>query len=159
MFYRNYIERAIAVIRGGVNYPNISGEVEFRQLSEGVEVTVRIHNLPPFTREGDMVISPFGFHIHDGNSCTEGTQENPFPDTGAHYNPENSIHPNHAGDFPVIMPMSDGTAYMRFMTDKFKLNEVLNKPVVIHQSPDDYRTQPAGNSGLKIACGLITVIR
>lgn len=159
MFYRNYIEHAVAVIKGGVNYPNISGEVEFRQLSEGVEITIRIYNLPPFSREGGMVISPFGFHIHDGDSCAEGTKENPFPDTGEHYNPENTIHPNHAGDFPVIMPMSDGTAYMRFMTDKFRLNEVINKPVVIHQSPDDYRTQPAGNSGLKIACGIISAAR
>ncbi|HEY8390487.1 MAG TPA: superoxide dismutase family protein [Clostridia bacterium] len=159
MFFRNYIERAIAVIRGGHHYPNISGEVEFRQLNEGVEVTVRIYNLPPFTREDDLVISPFGFHIHDGNSCDEGTLDNPFPMTGGHYNPENTIHPNHAGDFPVIVPMSDGTAYMRFITDRFRLREVLNKPVVIHQSPDDYRTQPAGNSGLKIACGIITAVR
>jgi Cu-Zn family superoxide dismutase len=159
MFFRNYIERAIAVVKGGQHYPNISGEIEFRQLSEGVEVTVRIHNLPPFSREGNAVISPFGFHVHDGTSCDPGTESMPFPDAGNHYNPTGTIHPNHAGDFPVIMPMSDGTAYMRFMTDKFRLNEVLNKPVIIHQSPDDYRTQPAGNSGLKIACGMIVAVR
>ncbi|NLC16314.1 MAG: superoxide dismutase family protein [Clostridiales bacterium] len=159
MFFRNYAERAIAVIKGGPHYPNINGEIEFRQLSEGVEVIVRVHNLPPFYREGDLAVGPFGFHIHDGNSCEPGTQDNPFPETGAHYNPTNAIHPNHAGDLPIIMPMSDGSAFMRFITDRFRLNEVLGKPVLIHQSPDDFRAQPAGNSGLKIACGIITPIR
>jgi Cu-Zn family superoxide dismutase len=159
MFYKNYVQRAIAVIKGGPQYPDIKGEVEFRQLTEGVEVFVRIHNLPCFYRDDDWVISPFGFHIHDGDSCDPGTEDNPFPNTGNHYNPTNTIHPNHAGDLPVIMPMSDGSAYMRFITDKFKLNEVIGKPVVIHLSPDDFRTQPSGNSGLKIACGIITPIR
>lgn len=159
MFFKNYIERAVAVIKGGKIYPHINGEVEFRQLSEGVEVTVRIYNLPPFARIDDLAISPFGFHIHDGTSCEEGTEHNPFPMTGGHYNPTDTIHSNHAGDLPVIMPMSDGTAFMKFITDRFRLEEILGKPIVIHQSPDDFRTQPAGDSGVKIACGMITAIR
>ena len=53
------------------------------------------------------------------------------------------------------MPLKDGTVVMRFLTDKFKLDDVVGRAVVIHESPDDYRTQPAGGSGIKIACGII----
>lgn len=149
------IHTAKAIMRGGPLYPNIHGEVEFKQTRYGVEVTANIHNLPPFSRQDDLAISPFGFHIHKGDDCTAGTLGNPFPNTLEHYNPYNQPHGNHAGDFPVLMPLSNGFAYMSFLTDKFTVEQILGRALVIHQSPDDYRTQPSGNSGVKIACGII----
>ncbi|MGI6133765.1 MAG: superoxide dismutase family protein [Christensenellales bacterium] len=149
------ITRAKATISGGPHYPNINGEIYFTQINYYVEIVVRIYRLPSFSREDGKTVGPFGFHLHTGQSCEKGTKENPFPQAGEHYNPHNQPHGNHAGDFPILMPLKDGTVVMRFLTDKFKLDDVVGRAVVIHESPDDYRTQPAGGSGIKIACGII----
>jgi Cu-Zn family superoxide dismutase len=146
---------AKAFVKVGLLYPKIEGLIIFEQYQNGVEVTVKINNLPKFSRENGVFIGPFGFHLHNGNSCNEGTVNEPFPLAGEHYNPSNQPHGNHAGDFPVLMPMSNGTASMKFATDKFTVADILGKVVVVHLSPDDYRSEPAGNSGLKIACGVI----
>jgi Cu-Zn family superoxide dismutase len=63
-------------------------------------------------------------------------------------------HGNHAGDFPVLFS-NHGVARMCFFTDKFTVQDVLGKMLVIHENPDDYRTQPAGDSGRRLACGEI----
>lgn len=147
--------RARATIEGGELYPKINGEVYLTQINYYVEVVARLYNLPAFSRKNGLAIGPFAFHIHNGDNCQKGTVENPFPNTGEHFNPDNQPHGNHAGDFPVLMPMKDGTVVMRFLTDKFKVEQVLGLPIVVHLSPDDYRTEPAGNSGQKIACGII----
>ena len=66
----------------------------------------------------------------------------------------NQPHGNHAGDFPVLFS-NNGVARMCFFTNKFKVADIIGKAVVIHQSPDDYRTQPAGDAGKRLACGVI----
>lgn len=149
------ITRARAYIEGGALYPEIKGNVYFTQFRDFVEVVARIHNLPEFSRKNNKCIGPFAFHIHNGKDCEKGTIEKPFPNSGGHYNPTDQPHGNHAGDFPVLMPLKNGTAMVKFLTDKFSVDDVINLPVLIHQSPDDYRTEPAGNSGEKIACGII----
>ncbi len=73
---------------------------------------------------------------------------------GGHWNPTNQPHGNHAGDFPVLFS-NDGYTRMLFFTNKFTVPQVVGKSVIIHQNPDDYRTQPSGNSGKKLACGVI----
>jgi Cu-Zn family superoxide dismutase len=83
-----------------------------------------------------------------------GDPTSPFLTAGEHYNPTNQPHGNHAGDFPVLFS-NDGRAVMNFFTNKFTVGEIIGKSVVIHQNPDDYRTQPAGNSGKRLACGVI----
>ena len=150
-----YTYSAVAVLTGSINFPDITGEIIFVQTKAGVEVTAKVFNLPPFSRENGNVISPFGFHVHEGISCYKGSSENPFPRTGGHYNPDNMPHGNHNGDFPVLFPTTKGSAFMTFLTDRFTVNDVLGRVVVIHLSPDDYRTEPAGNTGEAIACGVI----
>lgn len=147
--------RARATITGNNSYPKIKGEVYFTKINYYVEVVARIYSLPKFSRENGTTIGPFAFHIHNGNSCDKGSLDNPFPFSGSHYNPDKQPHGNHAGDFPVLIPLKDGSAVMRFITDKFTIDQVIGLPVVIHLSPDDYRTEPAGKSGEKIACGII----
>lgn len=149
------VNKAIAMVSGGLLYPDINGVIQFTQYRDGVEVTVKVHNLPNFARKNGLAIGPFGFHIHYGKNCEVGTIDNQFPLVGNHYNPDGQPHGNHAGDFPVLMPLKDGTAIMKFVTDKFYLSDVIGLPVLIHQSPDDYRTEPSGDSGEKIACGII----
>jgi len=145
---------ASAEIKGGTLYPQIKGVVYFYKTLGGVMVTVKINGLPLFSRENGKVIGPHGFHIHTGSSCDAGTNEDPFFKAGLHYNPNNQLHGNHAGDFPVIFSNS-GYATMSFFTNKFNIDDIIGKVVILHESPDDYRTDPSGNSGKKIACGVI----
>lgn len=142
---------AHAVIKGGPNDPNINGQVFFYQLINGVLLIAQLQGLP----QGAGACSPniFGFHIHSGNSCT-GTPEDPFAQSGSHYNPTNCPHPAHAGDLPPLFG-NHGYAFMAFITDRFSVNEVIGRTVIVHASPDDFTTQPSGNSGAKIACGQI----
>lgn len=156
--YCNYSTgtRAIACLFGGPIAPGIRGVVWIVDVPGGAEVCVQVEGLPEFrpASAGSPQIGPFGFHIHQIGNCTVGTPNNPFPETGEHYNPTNQPHGNHAGDFPVLFS-NHGIAKMCFFTDKFKVDDVIGRSVVIHESPDDYRTQPAGNSGKKMACGVI----
>ena len=95
----------------------------------------------------------FGFHIHSGSSCT-GNAQDPFADAGEHYNPGTCLHPYHAGDMPPLFG-NNGYAFQIFLTDRFRVSEIIGKTVIIHGSPDDFMTQPGGNSGTRIACGPI----
>jgi Cu-Zn family superoxide dismutase len=63
-------------------------------------------------------------------------------------------HGNHAGDFPVLFS-NDGYARMTFFTNKFTVAQVIGKAVIIHESPDDNKTQPAGAAGRRLACGVV----
>lgn len=144
----------LAEVLGGTLYPEIHGFVHFKEVEDGTEVYVNVSGLPPFSRDNDLKVGPFGFHIHDGESCEKGTTENPFPKSGNHYNPDNQPHGNHAGDFPVLFS-NNGVSKMCFFTDRFKPCDIIEKTVIIHESPDDYVTQPSGGSGRKIACGII----
>lgn len=148
---------AIAYVKGGLKYPNINGTVFFKDVHDGCEVYVNIKNLPPYrSAEGSIPqIGPFGFHIHENLCGNIGTIEDPFPQSGGHWNPTNQPHGNHAGDFPVLFSNNNSITKMSFFTSKFKVKDIINRSVVIHESPDDYRTQPSGNSGKKIACGNI----
>ncbi|MDP4091286.1 MAG: superoxide dismutase family protein, partial [Bacillota bacterium] len=73
------------------------------------------------------------------------------------WNPTNQPHGNHAGDFPVLFS-NDGFARMTFFTNKLTVDQIIGKSLVIHEGPDDYRTQPAGASGRRLACGVIQMM-
>ena len=136
---------AVARIAGGVEAPRLSGCVEFYQENGYVLVVARISGLPEKSETGF-----FGFHIHQGRNCS-GAE---FSRTEGHYNPTGLPHPEHAGDLPPLL-RCQGTAYLSFRTDRFSVNEIIGRTVVIHSDPDDFHTQPAGNAGKKIACGVI----
>ena len=147
MLTKNIKPNAKAIIKGGKIFPYIYGEVLFYQKKDAVLVVARISGLPK-NHSGF-----FGFHIHDGSSC-RGKQ---FEDTGSHYNPGGNPHPKHSGDLPPLLSC-DGDAYMEVKTDRFNVREIIGKTVVIHDSTDDFRSQPSGDSGEKIACGEIRVL-
>jgi copper/zinc superoxide dismutase (SODC) len=95
----------------------------------------------------------FGFHIHEGGACS-GNSNDWFADTLAHYNPGKCEHPYHAGDLPPLFG-NNGFALALFLTNRFRVEEIIGRTVIIHDRPDDFTTQPSGNSGVKIACGEI----
>ncbi|MDD6483614.1 MAG: superoxide dismutase family protein [Clostridiales bacterium] len=152
---RNTIHDPDAAVRvmGSSAYPALHGLVTFRQLKNGVLVTAEVYGLP----KGEKCKNPiFAFHIHSGSSCT-GNKDDPFADSGTHYNPGGCPHPYHAGDLPPLFG-NDGYAYMSVFTDRFTVKEIIGRTVIIHAKPDDFTTQPSGNAGTKIACGKIYAI-
>lgn len=145
---------AKAHIKGGKKYPLIHGTATFKQTKDGVLITVKVHNLPKVSTPCKQGI--FAFHLHKGASCT-GNANDEFANTLTHFNPNNCKHPNHAGDFPPLFE-NNGYAYSSFLTDRFKLSDIIGRTVVIHSNRDDFTTDPSGNSGEKIACGKISYI-
>ncbi len=144
----SYKAFAIAHIKGSETAPRLSGYVKFLQMKNYVLVVTNIKGLP-YNNTGF-----FGFHIHEGHSCTG---EN-FSDTGNHYNPQKTPHPSHAGDMPPLI-YCNGGAYMTVATNRFQLREIIGKTVVIHDMADDFNTQPSGNAGTKIGCGKIIKVK
>lgn len=143
--------QAMAVISGSNEYPDIKGTISFFQIEHGVIVLADISGLPTPDEECKSPI--FAFHIHEGDSCT-GNVDDPFAQALSHYNPGNCPHPYHAGDLPPLFG-NNGYAFEVFLTDRFAVNEIIGRTVIIHEHPDDFTTQPSGNSGTKIACGEI----
>lgn len=155
MNYQEIPKMAVAKVQGGPLAPKIKGEVMFQEVPEGVMVYAYITGLPDYSSNSNgKSIGPHGFHIHENGNCTVGNQNDPFQAAGGHWNPYNEPHGNHPGDFPVLFS-NNGLAYMAFFTNRFRIDEVVGKSVIIHQNPDDYVSQPAGAAGKRLACGLI----
>jgi Cu-Zn family superoxide dismutase len=156
----NYPEQppivAVAKIQGGPLAPQIRGEMMFEEVPNGVMITVYVQGLPEFKPgvANGLPIGPHGFHIHENGSCEIGSEMDPFQNAGSHWNPFNEPHGNHPGDFPVLFS-NNGIGYMVFFTNRFKVNDIIGKTVIIHKNPDDYVSQPSGEAGKRLACGVI----
>lgn len=142
---------ATAWIFGSPAHPDIRGLVHFYQLYGGVLIFAEVTGLPH--QPGSCESQVFGFHIHEGATCT-GSREKPFSDTGPHYNPKECPHPHHAGDLPPLFG-NNGLAFLSVLTNRFTVEEIIGRTIIVHISPDDFTTQPSGNSGEPIACGQI----
>ncbi|MGN1147729.1 MAG: superoxide dismutase family protein [Lachnospiraceae bacterium] len=136
-----------AQINGSMAYPQIEGMVLFYRFRRGTVVIADIAGLP------DNGSGIYGFHIHEGRMCT-GNGADPFADAKGHFNPYGKEHPLHAGDMPVLFG-NGGQAWGAFFTERFMPGEIAGHTVIVHDMPDDFRSQPAGDSGMKIACGVI----
>lgn len=143
--------QAIAHVAGGVDHPAISGIVRLYQTAQGVIILAEVSGLPKAEQPCHERI--FGFHIHSGTDCG-GSMDDPFADAMSHYDPGGCEHPHHAGDLPPLFG-NDGVALSLFLTNRFSVHEVIGRTIIIHDLPDDLTTQPSGNSGKKIACGVI----
>ncbi|GGJ93989.1 hypothetical protein GCM10007063_15630 [Lentibacillus kapialis] len=149
-------ESAYAQISGSKLAPYLQGYVLFKDVPNGAEVTVEVIGLPKYRpAHGDVApIGPHGFHIHENGDCAMGDETDPFQQAGGHWNPYNQPHGHHPGDFPVLFS-NDGYARMSFFTNRFKSKDIIGKAIIIHQNPDDYRSQPSGDAGKRIGCGVI----
>lgn len=140
--------QALAWVTGSTAVPTLSGLVKFYNTPYGgTLVEAEFFGLPGGSQTGS---SPFyAMHIHENGDCNAD-----FQHTGGHYNPRQTQHPDHAGD---LLPLfsNQGYAWISFYDKRFIIPEILGRAVVIHQMPDDFHSQPAGNSGTKIGCGVI----
>jgi Cu-Zn family superoxide dismutase len=144
--------RAVAKLESAKGNP-VWGSVSF--VEHGGVVTVRgdVRGLRP---SGE-----FGFHVHEKGDCSAPD----FTSAGGHFNPAGKAHAHfgqaerHAGDMRSLRADGEGNATYVFETPLLTVkpgpNSVVGKAVVLHANPDDYTSQPAGNSGPRIACGLI----
>lgn len=139
---------AIASIHGGALAPVLSGIVRFYDTPDGVRVDARVSGLPK------NATGFYGFHLHETGECTPPD----FASAKGHYNPTNAAHPLHAGDFPMLLATNTMEAWLAFVTARFTVRDIIGRSVVIHMNRDDYTTQPAGDAGQRIGCGVIRAL-
>ena len=131
----------------------VAGTVRFEQRGGKVIVQASITGLKPNAEHG--------FHVHEKPDCST-------PDgmgAGGHFNPGGKPHAHHgkadrhAGDMPNLRADASGVARMMWESDLLTVGagaaNVVGRSVIVHRDPDDYTSQPAGNAGARVACGLI----
>ena len=91
-------------------------------------------------------------HIHEYGDCSDD-----FANTGMHYNPTGADHPFHIGDLVPLLN-SNGYAFTAFYDSFLRIEDVVGKTIIIHDNRDDFTSQPSGDSGEKIGCGVILPI-
>ena len=139
---------AMAWVTGNRANPGLSGLVKFYSTDyEGVLVEAEIFGLPNIRTAGSTNF--YAMHIHEHGDCTP-----PFDRTGGHYTRDNEPHPEHTGDMIPLLG-NQGYAWCAFYDKRFVIPEIIGRSVIIHAMPDDFTTQPSGNSGEKIGCGVI----
>jgi len=129
------------------------GTVHFTDVGDGnIEVQVDLTAVPPGVH---------GFHIHEKGDCGNNAQN-----AGGHFNPTGTVHgapdavSHHAGDFGNVTADANGEVHTRFTTHSISLKAVdmtnpVGRAVVLHEKADDLVSQPSGNAGARIACGVI----
>lgn len=140
--------RAVAWVTGRDEWAQLSGLVKFYDTPYGgVLVEAEVFGLPNISAADSSGF--YALHIHEQGDCSGS-----FANAGGHYNPANQPHPEHAGDMIPLLG-SQGYAWSAFYDKRFAINDIIGKSVIIHLNRDDFTTQPSGDSGAMIGCGVI----
>lgn len=141
-----------------------SGSATLRTVDGGVEVAIEAKGMQP---------GAHGFHIHANGACAPGPDASSgktvdFGAAGGHFDPGaaqkhgrpgQGVHEAHAGELPNLQVGADGRAVMRYVNANVSLAagplSMVGRTLVVHADPDDYTTDPAGNSGARLLCGVI----
>ena len=128
------------------------GTVAFAQHGDMVRVTAHLSGLKPGAEHA--------FHVHEKGDCSSGDGMS----AGGHFNPAGNPHgpqsgAHHAGDMPNVVADAQGNANATFDLHGVSIGsgaaDIVGKGLIVHRDPDDYTTQPTGNSGGRIACGVV----
>ncbi len=128
-----------------------AGTVTFAQKGDKVLVTASVTGLAPGSH---------GFHIHEKGDCSSGDGMS----AGGHFNPHAKQHAapstpdRHAGDMPMLVADASGKAELVVELDVITIggaSDIVGRGLIVHKDPDDFRTQPTGNSGARVACAVI----
>lgn len=139
----------------GINGNPVRGPVRFNKTAKGVLVTADIYGISPGLH---------GFHIHEHGDC--GGKD--AAAAGGHFNPTNEIHGaptdqhHHVGDLGNLEANANGRAFYEWTDPLIELdgpNSIIGRSVIIHEKPDDFKTQPTGDSGGRIGCGVIKIVK
>lgn len=134
----------------------VSGKVTVMPMAGGVHLTGTVGGLP--------ANSTHGFHIHEKGDCSAADASS----AGPHFNPSAAPHgkaesgAHHAGDMDNVVANAEGVVNLDIHVNGVTLgggatNDIAGRALVVHAAPDDYTSQPAGNAGARVACGVITV--
>ncbi|MBA3592262.1 MAG: superoxide dismutase family protein [Polaromonas sp.] len=131
-----------------------SGTVSFVQRGSKVHVSGEVRDLKPNAEHG--------FHVHEKGDCSSGDGMS----TGGHFNPTGAPHGSHAmgmhhtGDLPSLKADAGGVARFSFESSTIAvgsgITDIVGKGLIVHRDPDDYKTQPTGNAGPRLACAVIS---
>jgi superoxide dismutase, Cu-Zn family len=129
------------------------GEATFEQVGNKVRVVVFVQGLKPGQEHG--------LHIHEAGDCSSGDGMS----TKGHFNPHGKAHSHHgsperhAGDLPSLKANKEGRANVQVDLDIISVTagpaSIVGRGLIVHADPDDFKTQPTGNAGARIACGVI----
>ena len=148
------VTRAVVVLHPAKD-GKVEGTLTFAKGTPSIRVTGRITGLPAGTH---------GFHIHEFGDCSAAD----FSSAGGHYNPTGHQHAGpaegrrHIGDMGNIEAGSDGVASVNYTDPRLRFegaHGILGRGVIVHANPDDFKTQPTGNAGGRVACGVIGVAK
>ena len=145
--------RAVAVLQP-TKGNSTSGQVVFTQTGNRVQVNAQVSGLAPN--------SVHGFHVHEKGDCSSGDGNS----AGGHFNPMGKPHgegggagEHHTGDMPNLHADAYGNANASFALSTMTVGggptDIIGKGLIVHANPDDYKTQPTGNAGARLACGVI----
>jgi Cu-Zn family superoxide dismutase len=134
----------------------VSGKIMVTPMAGGVHLTGTVGGLP--------ANSTHGFHIHEKGDCSAADASS----AGPHFNPSAAPHgkaesgAHHAGDMDNVVANAEGVVNLDIHVSGVTLgggasNDIAGRALVVHAAPDDYTSQPAGNAGARVACGVITV--
>lgn len=131
---------------------NAKGTVTFHEMGDGVHVVVNVEGLTP---------GEHAFHVHEKGDCSAPDAKS----AGEHFDPTKQPHgapdaaAHHAGDFGNLVADADGKAkkeiHMKGITIADGPTSIVGKAFIVHEKADDFKTQPHGNAGGRVACGVI----
>jgi len=131
---------------------SVRGTVTFTQEGDMVRVNANVSGLKPGAQHG--------FHVHEKGDCSSGDGMS----AGGHFNPAAKPHgpqssDHHAGDMPNIVADASGNASASFTVPGVSIGggaaDIVGKGLIVHRDADDYKTQPTGNAGPRLACAVI----
>ncbi len=147
-------EKAVCVLHP-TEGNEVNGTVFFAKTDSGVQVTVYIEGLTP---------GKHGFHIHEFGDCSSGDGKS----AGGHFNPGDKQHGapmgemRHAGDLGNVEANEEGIAQLEYFDKDMQLNganSIIGHSIIVHADEDDLTSQPTGNAGARVACGVIGIAK
>jgi Cu-Zn family superoxide dismutase len=148
------VTKAVAVL-APTQGNSVSGNITFSKAEGGVKVAGRITGLAP---------GKHGFHVHEFGDCSAADGAS----AGGHFNPTSEPHgapqdkQRHAGDLGNIEADGSGAAAVDYVDSRLSFegpSSVLGRGVIVHANPDDFKTQPTGNAGGRVSCGVVGVAK
>jgi superoxide dismutase, Cu-Zn family len=146
------VNKAVCVLHP-VNGSMVAGVITFTKVANGIRIEGNVTGLTP---------GKHGFHVHEWGNCTSADGKS----AGGHFNPDNKKHgaptdaERHVGDLGNIVADSTGTAYYDYTDNVISFegkHSIIGRSIIVHAGEDDLTSQPTGNAGARVACGVIGI--